>query len=67
MARTTRQQTGQPVKASVRPGAVFQSQSDGYINPNAKTVAAAVGRHASGSPSAAKFAASGRKVFDDQK
>jgi hypothetical protein len=56
------------MRAVVVPGAVLGNQGDGYINPNAKTVAAAVGsRHAAGSPGAAKYAASGRKVFDDQK
>jgi hypothetical protein len=55
------------MRAVVKPGAVFQSQSDGYVNPNAKACAAAVGRMAQGSPSAAKYAASGKKVFDDQK
>jgi hypothetical protein len=62
-----KQSTKQPQRAAVKSGAVFGNQGDGYLNPNARTISRAVGRHASGSPSAAKYSASGRKVFDDQK
>jgi hypothetical protein len=61
-----KQSTKQPQRAVVKPSAVFQSQSDGYVNPNAKACAAAVGRMAKGSPSAAKWAASGKGVFESQ-
>jgi len=61
-----KQSTGQPTRAVVKPGATFGNQSDGYINPNAKAVAAAVGRNAKGSPSAAAYAASGKSVYDKQ-
>ena len=63
--------TFQPTKAVVRPGAVLGSQggasnpSAGYLNPNSSIVGLAVANKGS-TPSAAKYGASGRKVFDDQ-
>jgi hypothetical protein len=54
------------MRAVVKPGAVFGNQGDGYLNPRAAKVAAAVGRHSKGSPSEAAYAASGKHVFDRQ-
>jgi hypothetical protein len=62
----TKQQTKQPTRAVMKPGAVFGNQSNGYLNPNARTIARSVGRLAQGSPSAAKHAASGKSVFETQ-
>lgn len=39
----TKQQTKQPTRAVMKPGAVFGNQGNGYLNPNARTIARSVG------------------------